>query len=116
MTVQVKAAHVKLMVYIVFVTLIISIATATIVNRNTHNVDDVSKSVSHLEESVANLEESVDHMEEVAAAIEEQTPEEAERTAAIGRAVMLVPHILNLLCGEFPEHAACQQTSPQGGG
>jgi hypothetical protein len=114
MTVQVRARNLKLMVFIVFVTLVISIATATIVQRNTHNVESVQASVDHLEDSVDSVKESTDHLEEVAAGIEEQTPEEQARNAAIGKAVALVPDIHDILCDAFPDVPACQVPPPGG--
>lgn len=86
---------------VVAILLVSTIGLALLVQRNSSNVDDLNDSVTNLETSTQRVENFVND-------VEEETPTERERNEAITRAVQEVPQIKDILCGEFPEAAACQ--------
>lgn len=101
MTIVIKQVYIKWLLMIVFVLMVATIVLATVVTRNSRNVDRMSASVDEVKVSVTHLEDFVDELET-------NTPEEQARNQAITRAVHEVPRIKDILCETFPEASACR--------
>lgn len=98
----------RIMPTAVLVLLAVSIGLAMLVSNNDDNIDKLDDDITTLEESVESVETSTQRVRQFVDGLEDETSDEAERNAAITRAVELVPQIKGILCQEFPEADACQ--------
>lgn len=108
MTIEVKQVHIKILAFLVFLMVVVTIGTLTIVQRNSHNVDTLDKSVASMDRSVKSVKRSTDHLESFVRDLETESPQERARSAAITQAVQQVPQIREILCQAFPEVPACK--------
>lgn len=90
---RIERLMLRLLPLVLFVTCMVVVALAILIQRNNENIEKVSASVEHLEDFVADLEE--------------ETPDEQARSQAITEAVRQVPEIRGILCEQFPEATAC---------
>ena len=84
----------------VFVLFVTTVYMGTLIQGNDDNIDALGTSVD-------SVSRSTQHLERFVSDLEDETPGEAERNAAITRAVELVPAIREILCEQFPDAAAC---------
>src|SRR3990170_1560407 len=90
----------RVLPFIVFITAVVVMALAVLIQRNNENVEDLQQSTDELGVAIEDVNMSVDHLEDFVNEFEaaQADPNSQAQNEAISRAVQIVPEIKAILC------------------